>query len=112
VIPLPFISVAPGGTLVSCSHSQTTACANPNPQLVFDGNDAIVLRCGAVVDAIGQIGNAATWGANVDLRRVCLPGGDPVATDAFLLAEEWTTHAAQPIDYSDLGTPPSCPATP
>lgn len=100
-----------GQVLTLCSSSlkeQLAETCNQVGNLIFNGDDAVILSCnGAILDVIGQIGvdPGLAWGsdssgtADHTLRRKCtIPSGDPVATDAFDPNAEWQTF---PVDTFD-----------
>ncbi|MFP4396198.1 MAG: ExeM/NucH family extracellular endonuclease, partial [Anaerolineales bacterium] len=77
---------------------------------LFNGNDALVLyKDGVVVDALGQVGNDAYWGAEVTLvRKPNVMQGDPVEDDAFDPAIEWDEYAQNTFDYLGSHTMDPC----
>lgn len=108
-------SLASGQAMIIKNASAAAAIAGYAwPGLIFDGNDAIVLRergTNEVVDSIGQLNAAppAAWtGGNVTtsnsgLRRkpeVCIGRRD--ATDPFNPAEEWLQYPS--TDLNGLGS--------
>ncbi len=66
----------------------------------FNGNDALVLlKNGQRIDSIGEVGDSATWGLEVTLRRkATVMAGDPVANDAFDRTVEWDEFAQDTFD--------------
>ncbi len=111
-------SIATGATIVVVSTGSSAALQSFYQwnELLFDGDDAIVLRnqrvSGAnIVDSIGQIGSVPAGGAwtgsgvstkSTDLRRkqdVCV--GRVNATDPFDPALQWNQHPNN--DYTNLG---------
>ena len=59
----------------------------------FNGNDVLLLKKdGVVVDRIGELGNSATFAANVTLvRNANIVSGDPKFDTPFDPSIEWTT---------------------
>lgn len=114
-------SVAAGDVYVLCHGSAAvpsgTCDQSVGSSLGYNGNDAVVLRCGTtVLDVIGQIGNdpGTGWGTapditvNATLRRRC-PAivGDTDGTNAFTPITEWVSF---PVDTFDgLGLPACAP---
>jgi hypothetical protein len=95
-------TVANNDVFVICSAAIGTACDQTSANLVFDGNDAISLRCnGTRVDIIGQNtgtspgtewGDATVGTADQTLRRKCsVTHGDTNGTDAFVPSVEWVS---------------------
>lgn len=116
--------VVPGGeTLVLCNdrmdENETGRCDILENSLIFNGDDAVALICGAagdaqerrIADVIGQVGNdpGSSWGSgilstkNATLRRDCgVVIGDDVQDDVFTPAESFV---GEEIDVFDgLGT--------
>jgi hypothetical protein len=87
---------------VSCSREAA---------LTFNGDDAVVLRCGdQIVDVLGQVGTRPDkqWGAgdsrtaDMTLRRACsVQVGDPLESDEFDPSLEWIPAGAD--EFSGLG---------
>lgn len=119
-IALSPVVLAQGDIYLLCHSAATFVTAAPCDQtsgsLTFNGDDAVELKCGGVVqDVIGQIGfdPGDMWGTMPDatkdsvLRRDCLvTTGDADGGDAFDPTVEWTSGAMD--DASDLGAD-SCP---
>lgn len=92
-------SVADGDVFVVCSAAIGTQCDQVSASLTFDGNDAIVLRCGSTrLDSIGEVANnpGTEWGdatigtQNQTLRRLCnVTSGDRNPNDAFTPSTQW-----------------------
>jgi hypothetical protein len=123
-IQLPAIAVQPGQTYVVCNRPADASigrCDFAAPvdspsDLIFDGDDTIVLRCGGqIVDTIGPPGNSVVWGRDVTLRRKCVapfdpqpgdpllvprPGGHPIVNDPFDVTAEWSSF--QKSTFTDL----------
>jgi hypothetical protein len=91
-------SIEPGGTYVICNSSAwidfRSKADQVSPDLSFNGNDVVILQDGnGVIDAIGQLGNATNFGANVTLRRKFgVAAGDNNPNDAFSPAAEWDSY--------------------
>lgn len=89
--------IEPGDVFVLCNSSAgpdfTSQADQLTNQLNFNGNDAVLLRDGnGVIDALGQLGNSANYGANVTLRRQFnVQAGDNNPFDAFNLSE-WVSY--------------------
>lgn len=96
-IPLSGIIPA-GGTYVVCNNAAGIDFASKADQLSadlnFNGNDVVILENdGGVIDAIGQLGNAANYGVDVTLRRdYSVAAGDNNPNDAFSAASEWVAY--------------------
>jgi hypothetical protein len=108
-------STSPGGNTIAAGASYTIC--NPNqalgitpdrstPSISFNGNDAVTLmNSGTVTDAIGEVGNSATFGADAHwIRNANIFQGDMNEMDAFSFSGsgEWT--AATLGDGSDFGS--------
>jgi cysteine-rich repeat protein len=106
-------TIAAGDVRVICNPSAgatlATACDATSSVVNFNGNDAFVLTCdGAVLDALGQIGNSADYAANVTLRRRCgISTGDPDPSDPFVAAAEWVSLAQD--TFTGLGAAACAP---
>lgn len=87
-----------GGTYVVCNTSAgidfTSKADQLSPDLNFNGNDVVILEDAfGVIDAIGQLGNAANYGVDVTLRRdYSITAGDNNPNDAFSAASEWVSY--------------------
>ncbi len=111
-------TLAAGAVHLVCNGSLAIggSCDTTSISLSFNGDDAVDLECGGVVqDIIGQIGYRPTdeWGVaplstkDNSLTRSCAVSiGDRDGADAFDPADEWTSNAVD--DASDLGVP-NCP---
>ncbi|HVK84168.1 MAG TPA: Ig-like domain-containing protein [Kofleriaceae bacterium] len=108
-------TIAPNDVRVFCDDATTSqplkdVCDVLTNSAVFDfnGDDALVLRCGGVVlDVIGQIGvdPGSEWGTGLTstqdntLRRKCtVTRGDTDGTNAFDPATEWDGFAVDTFD--------------
>ncbi|WP_051207554.1 ExeM/NucH family extracellular endonuclease [Saccharospirillum impatiens] len=71
----------------------------------FNGNDVVLLReVDTVVDRIGQLGSADTFGANVTLvRKTEITQGDANFADAFDPTEQWDSFASNTFAYLGNG---------
>lgn len=90
----------PGGSLVYCSSAFTSAhpalCAATLSSFIFNGNDAIVLRCGGeVLDRFGRVGEdpGSAWGdknftMNANLLRSCSANAGDIHLDAPFVPED------------------------
>jgi predicted extracellular nuclease len=107
-------TIANNDVFVVCSAAIGSACDQVSGTLVFDGNDAVALRCGTTrLDIIGQnTGTAPTtqWGdtsvgtANQTLRRKCsVTTGDTNGTDTFTPSVQWVSLPVGTT--SGLGSP-------
>ncbi|MCB9256508.1 MAG: T9SS type A sorting domain-containing protein [Chitinophagales bacterium] len=109
-------TVQPLSTLVVCNAASSApfqSVANVvggsmDPITYYNGNDVIELIKGSqTLDIVGQIGNNANFNLNVDLvRKVDVLLGDVNGADAFAVATEWNSYAANDashfgIHYSD-----------
>jgi hypothetical protein len=105
-------SIPAGGVYTLCKTgiSDTSHCDQTTGAGLWNGNDAIALKCGSVVyDVIGQIGTdpgAAGWGANGTtttdhtLLRTCdVIAGDRDGSDAFDPAAQWKAYPADTVMY-------------
>ena len=109
-------TVAPGDVyVIAQSSANATILAQAdqtNGSGWFNGDDAVVLRKGAViVDAIGQVGSdpGSEWGSgltstadNTLRRKFGIIAGDTIANDAFNPATEWDGFATD--TFTGLGT--------
>jgi hypothetical protein len=105
-------TVATGTTYVLCSSAlallEPERC-DRSTNLTFNGDDALALRCGAVVlDVIGQIGvdPGGSWGkgatADHTLRRACdVNAGRSDGSEPFDPSLEWSSVG--PDAFDDLG---------
>ena len=95
-------TVANNDVFVLCSAAITTLCDQVAATLVFDGNDAVALRCGTTrVDIIGRttgVSPGTQWGdttvgtRNQTLRRKCTTTtGDRDGSNDFTPSAEWTS---------------------
>lgn len=97
-VTLPLSGTIPsGGTFVLCDDSAAAeflqAANQTTTASLWNGNDVILLEdANGVIDAIGQLGNAANYGENVTLRRkFSVTMGDNNPNDAFTTAS-WDTY--------------------
>lgn len=67
----------------------------------FNGDDALVLeKSGTVIDSVGQVGARINNMADVTLvRKASVTKGDPVTSDAFNPALQWTAYPADNFSY-------------
>ena len=115
----PAGALAPGESFVVCNSGAVAglmaSCDATDPVTFFNGNDALVLDCGGVVDVLGQVGfdPGTAWSAggvstlNQTIRRACTARADTDGSDAFDPSAEWESFS---IDtFGDVGSAPSCP---
>lgn len=115
----PVETLAAGATYTICNAGADAAlltiCDATSTATFFNGNDALVLNCGGVIDALGQVGfdpgTAWTSGGvstlNQTLRRACTARTDTDDADAFVPSLEWESFAIDTFD--DFGSAPACP---
>ena len=91
-------TIPAGGTYVVCHTSAAADFASKaqmlSGDLNFNGNDVVILEdANGVIDAIGRLGNDATYGMDVTLRRSYgVDRGDNNPNDAFTAATEWVSY--------------------
>jgi len=97
-VTLPLSGTIPsGGTFVLCDDGAAAeflqAADQTTTSNLWNGNDVILLEdANGVIDAIGQLGNAANYGENVTLRRkFSVTFGDNNPNDAFTTAS-WDAY--------------------
>ncbi|MEM6533823.1 MAG: lamin tail domain-containing protein [Myxococcota bacterium] len=104
-----------GDTFVLCdndafdSFTRGSLCDQVTGSPLWNGNDAIVLRCGGqVVDSFGKLGEdpgAGGWDgitANMTLRRICGSDVDTNPLDPFTALLDWASTSID--DTSGLGS--------
>ncbi|HTJ46122.1 MAG TPA: lamin tail domain-containing protein [Kofleriaceae bacterium] len=105
-------TLAAGGiyTLCKTGITDSSKCSQSTGSGLWNGNDAIQLKCGATVyDVVGQIGKdpgANGWGTGSNtttdhtlLRNCDVFAGDTDGSDAFDPASQWKSYAADTLIY-------------
>ncbi|TXR53300.1 ExeM/NucH family extracellular endonuclease [Reinekea thalattae] len=95
------------------ANSDILAVSNVSSTVTnFNGNDAVLLKQnGTVIDRIGQLGNSATFAANVTLvRNENISEGDPDYSASFDISAQWTEYPQDTLAY--LGSGSSTPSEP
>ena len=111
-------TIAPGGTFVLCSASaapEFTQLANQTTNAsLWNGNDVIILQdANGVLDAIGQLGNAANFGVDVTLRRKStITAGDNNPNDLFTTVQwdSYPVNTSAGLGYHIGSCPTGAPA--
>lgn len=99
-IALDAIMVDDGNVFVICNGSADAAITAVADQtsgtITHNGNDHYVLEKtdGTIVDSYGDVGNSATFGADMNMKRVIPPGGAACPYDIEI------SDAFDPTDYS------------
>lgn len=112
-------TIAAGASYVICNPGQALGLT-PNRStgsISFNGNDVVTLNnLSTVIDALGQLGNSANYGADVHwIRKSSVLEGDMDETDAFSFAGSGEWDAGTADDGTGFGshTFDGCPtATP